>query len=97
LQLTYQLLNQANGTGIAPTIDHLNTGHPVGGAVIGATCSEYGEVFGHNNLFVVDGALIPGSAACSNPSFTIAALAERSMDRLLNRSKREAADERRDQ
>jgi cholesterol oxidase len=36
-----------------------------------------GEVWGHPNLFVVDGAIVP-SALAVNPSLTIAALAERS-------------------
>ncbi len=44
-----------------------------------------GKVHGYRNLFVVDGSLIPGSTACTNPSLTIAALAERSMERFLNR------------
>jgi cholesterol oxidase len=81
---TYGLLNEVNGTTLAAPIDQLNTGHPVGGAVIGAVCNNFGEVSGLRNLFVVDGSLIPGSAACANPSLTIAALAEQSMDHLLN-------------
>ena len=85
LAYVYGLLNRANGTSLAAPIDQLNTGHPVGGAVIGAVCSNYGEVRGYRNLFVVDGSLIPGSAACANPSLTIAALAEQSMDHFLNR------------
>lgn len=86
LAYTYGLLNQVNGTTLAAPIDQLNTGHPVGGAVLGAVCSNYGEVYGYQNLFVVDGSLIPGSTACANPSLTIAALAEQSMDRFLNQS-----------
>jgi cholesterol oxidase len=86
LAYTYGLLNQANGTVLAGPTDRINTGHPVGGAVVGAACSNYGEVQGHQNLFVVDGSLIPGSAACANPSLTIAALAEQSMDHFLNRT-----------
>jgi cholesterol oxidase len=86
LALTYQLLNEASGTSLAAPIDQSSTAHPVGGAVIGAVCNDYGEVFGYQNLFVVDGSLVPGSTGCANPSFTIAALAERSMDRILNRS-----------
>lgn len=82
---TYEPLNQVNGTSLAVPIDQLNTGHPVGGAVLGAVCSDFGEVHGHPNLFVVDGSLIPGSAACANPSLTIAALAEQSLDHLLDR------------
>jgi cholesterol oxidase len=84
LQHTYGLLNEVNGTVLAAPIDQLNTGHPVGGAVLGAVCSHFGEVRGHRNLLIVDGSLIPGSAACANPSLTIAALAEQSMDHFLN-------------
>jgi len=69
---------------LAGPIDQLNRGHPAGGAVLGAVCNNFGEVIGHKNLFVVDGSLIPGSAACANPSLTITALAEQSMDRFLN-------------
>ena len=84
LQYTYQLLNSANGTTLAQPPDYSNTAHPIGGAVIEQVCSTFGQVYGYRNLFVVDGSLIPGSTACTNPSFTIAALAERSMDRFLN-------------
>ena len=37
----------------------------------------------HRGLYVVDGALIAGATGLANPSFTIAALAERSMDHIL--------------
>jgi cholesterol oxidase len=80
---TYNRLNQANGTSLAGLVDSLICAHPLGGAVIGAVCDNFGEIFGHPNLFVMDGALIPGSAGCSNPSLTIAALAEQSMDHFL--------------
>jgi cholesterol oxidase len=86
LQYTYQLLNEANGTTLAAPPDLSATVHPLGGAVLGAACNTYGQVFGYRNLFVVDGSLIPGSTACANPSLTIAALAERAMDRFLNRT-----------
>jgi cholesterol oxidase len=85
-QYTYQLLNQANSTTLAQPLDFSATAHPLGGATIGEVCNTYGQVYGYRNLFVVDGSLIPGSTACTNPSFTIAALAERSMERFLNRS-----------
>jgi cholesterol oxidase len=84
IQNTYQRLNQANGTSLAAPPDYSFTAHPLGGAIIGQVCNTYGKVFGYPNLFVVDGALIPGSTACTNPSLTIAALAERSMDNFLN-------------
>ncbi|KAB8332965.1 hypothetical protein SD80_013895 [Scytonema tolypothrichoides VB-61278] len=86
LEYTYQLLNSANGTTLAAPPNSSFTAHPLGGAIIGEVCNTYGQVQGYRNLFVVDGSLIPGSTACTNPSFTIAALAERSMDRFLNRS-----------
>jgi len=59
------------------------TAHPLGGAVLGKVCDLYGRVSGYQGLYVVDGALIPGSTGCANPSFTIAALAERCMDRII--------------
>jgi cholesterol oxidase len=83
LEHAFGLLNDVNGTFLAAPIDQVNTGHALGGSVIGAVCSKFGEVLGHRNLFVVDGSLIPGSTACANPSLTIAALAEQSMDRFL--------------
>ena len=43
---------------------------------------QVGEVFGHRNLFVMDGSVIP-RAIGRNPSKTIAAVAERSCERLL--------------
>ncbi|MBR8836907.1 MAG: GMC family oxidoreductase [Stigonema ocellatum SAG 48.90 = DSM 106950] len=86
LLYTYQLLNQANGTTLAQPLDFSSTAHPLGGATIGAVCNTYGQVQGYSHLYVVDGSLIPGSTACTNPSLTIAALAERCMDRFLNRS-----------
>ncbi|MCP6759295.1 MAG: GMC oxidoreductase [Fischerella sp. CENA71] len=84
-QYAYREINQANGTKVAALPDFSSTGHPLGGATLGAVCNDYGRVYGYANLFVVDGSLIPGSTACANPSLTIAALAERSMDRFLNR------------
>ncbi len=61
------------------------TAHPLGGAVIGAVTDDYGRVRGYDDLLVVDGAAVPGSTATANPALTIAALAERAMDRYLGR------------
>ncbi len=58
------------------------TFHPLGGAVIGKVCDRYGRVLGQRGLYVNDGALIPGSTACANPSLTIAAFAERNIDHI---------------
>jgi cholesterol oxidase len=65
----------------APTL----TAHPLGGTTVGTVCDLHGRVKGHSGLYVVDGALIPGSAGLVNPSFTIAALAERCLERIVER------------
>lgn len=64
-------------------LDTFPTFHPLGGAVIGQACDWYGRVKGYRGLYVIDGALMPGSTACANPSLTIAAIAERCMDRII--------------
>ncbi|MEQ6900006.1 GMC oxidoreductase [Nocardioides sp. YIM 152588] len=67
-------------TGIVPS-----TWHPMGGANLGSVCDLNGRVKGQRGLYVLDGALLPGSAAACNPSMTIAALAERAMKRIVRR------------
>ncbi len=67
------------------------TVHPLGGAPMGRHIHEgvvdsYGEAFGHPGLFVVDGAVMPGPVG-PNPALTIAALADRTADRVLSRPK----------
>lgn len=63
------------------------TVHPVGGAPMGRHVHEgvvdsWCESFGHPGLYVVDGAALPGPVG-PNPSLTIAALADRAVERLL--------------
>ncbi|MBF2004776.1 MAG: GMC family oxidoreductase [Chlorogloeopsis fritschii C42_A2020_084] len=84
---TYQKLNQANTNSTyqpktARVLDEI-TLHPLGGAVLGRACDFYGRVKGYKGLYVVDGAMIPGYTACANPSLTIAALAERCIERII--------------
>jgi len=57
--------------------------HPLGGAVLGKATDLFGRVIGYKNLYVVDGALVPGSTGPVNPSLTIGALAERCMDSII--------------
>lgn len=59
------------------------TAHPLGGAVLGKVTDGYGRVHGHPGLYVVDGALIPGSTATVNPSLTITAIAERNIEAIV--------------
>lgn len=65
---------------------NLITPHPLGGCAMAdseasGVVNSYGEVFGHPNLYVMDGATLPRAIGI-NPSRTIAALAERSSQRL---------------
>ncbi|WP_412061637.1 GMC oxidoreductase [Rubrivirga sp. IMCC45206] len=63
------------------------TVHPLGGCPMGLTPEEgvvdpFGEVFGYPGLYVADGSVLPGPTG-PNPSLTIAALADRTADRIL--------------
>jgi cholesterol oxidase len=84
---THRRLSKANGGDLQvplywTMLRSLVTVHPLGGCRMGRDSSEgvvdhRGEVFGHPNLFVADGAVLPRPVG-RNPSMTIAALAERS-------------------
>ena len=72
---------------------HLNhrviTVHPLGGCPMGHTDRDgvvdaTGQAFGHPNLYVVDGAMMPGPVG-ANPSLTIAALADLFADHMIAR------------
>ena len=66
------------------TNDTINsTWHPLGGACIDRVCDLEGRVKGQKGLYVLDGSLMPGTTAACNPSWTIAAIVERAMDRIV--------------
>ncbi|WP_430782553.1 GMC family oxidoreductase N-terminal domain-containing protein [Actinoplanes sp. G11-F43] len=69
------------GTGMG--LGSRNTYHPLGGLVMGKATDFAGKVAGYQNLYCVDGALLPGSACLANPALTITANAERLMDLFL--------------
>jgi cholesterol oxidase len=71
-----------NGGDIVPPSVQI-TGHQLGGAVMGKVCDSYGRVVGKKGLYVVDGALLPGSSTCMNPALTIAAVAERALETII--------------
>lgn len=78
----------ANGgvPGLRPIIRDVNAGftaHPLGGVVLGKACDHYGRVKGYKGLYIMDGAMVPGSTGAVNPAFTISALAERNIERIL--------------
>jgi cholesterol oxidase len=66
------------------------TVHPLGGCSMGRDAREgvvdvNGEVFGYPGLYVADGAVMPGPVG-ANPALTIAALADRFADTIVERS-----------
>jgi cholesterol oxidase len=70
------------------------TVHPLGGAPMGRNPSEgvvdsYGNVFGYPGLHIADGSVMPGPTG-PNPSFTIAALADRFADQIIEPDRRTA-------
>jgi cholesterol oxidase len=66
-------------------IDASATAHPLGGVPLGSATDNVGRVRNYPGLYVVDGALVPGNAGCSNPALTIAALAERNIERIIEK------------
>ncbi|MGB6053053.1 MAG: GMC oxidoreductase [Rhodococcus sp. (in: high G+C Gram-positive bacteria)] len=66
-----------------PDVNATFTAHPLGGAVLGRATDAFGRVIGYDGLYVVDGALVPGSTGAVNPSLTIAALAERNIEEII--------------
>ena len=85
-------MNAANGSYLGtpegfpiplPELLKDSTYHPLGGMVMDKACDLYGRVHGYPRMYVMDGALLPGSCATANPAWTIAALAERNIERIL--------------
>ena len=67
------------------------TVHPLGGCPMGhdereGVVDSYGRVFGHPGLLVVDGSIIPGPVG-PNPSNTIAAMAHRAAERIIEEAR----------
>ncbi|MBE4950800.1 GMC oxidoreductase [Chryseobacterium culicis] len=58
--------------------------HPLGGCVLGEATDEYGKLKGHENLYVLDGSLIPGTIGV-NPFVTITAIAEYCIENLIRK------------
>jgi cholesterol oxidase len=88
---TMEALNDAlGGDWVQNPLSHLHrliTVHPLGGAPMGAdpqsgVVDSHGRVFGHPGLHVADGSVVPGPVG-PNPSFTIAALADRFADAIV--------------
>lgn len=70
------------------------TVHPLGGCPMGRDENEgvvdaWGEAYNHPGLYIADGSVMPGPTG-ANPSLTIAALANRFADRIIERRKQKA-------
>jgi cholesterol oxidase len=70
------------------------TVHPLGGVPMGrgpheGVVDSYGNVFGHPGLHIADGSVMPGPTG-PNPSFTIAAMADRFADQIIDPDRRAA-------
>ena len=83
-------LNEANGGVLEQFWYFGGTGygddftyHPLGGAVYNIASDQYGRLKGYKNLYCNDGAAMPGFSACANPALTIAALAERAIEKII--------------
>ncbi|HEX5532428.1 MAG TPA: GMC family oxidoreductase [Actinomycetales bacterium] len=88
MQALAEVLGAELKDGFWTTLHRSVTVHPVGGAPMGTTiqeavCDHLGEVFGLDNLFVCDGAVMPGPVG-PNPSLTIAAFSDRMVEAVLN-------------
>lgn len=81
-QASFDRLVASNGGTEVPFIQG-QIWHPLGGAVMNDACDDLGQLYGYQNLFVVDGSLLPGNAAGVNPALTVAANAERIMDGII--------------
>jgi cholesterol oxidase len=62
-----------------------STYHPVGGVPLGKATDLFGRVAGYDRLYVMDGSLIPG-ALVANPALTVASLAERNIEHIIQRN-----------
>ncbi len=83
-------MNKVNGGTRSHMLFHNGFGydvcyHPLGGTVLGKATSEFGKLKNHDNLFVLDGSLIPASIGV-NPFLTITALVEYCMENLLKQN-----------
>jgi cholesterol oxidase len=86
IRAMHRSMTEATGGQVRPDVAwdvfrSLITLHPLGGCRMGSSTAtgvvdHLGRVFGYPQLYVVDGAIVPGSVG-RNPSHTIAALAER--------------------
>ncbi|MET0390818.1 MAG: GMC oxidoreductase [Polyangiales bacterium] len=81
------IMNELGGTPyiVEQPASQQYTAHPLGGVPLGLATDLNCRVHGYDQLYAVDGSLVPGSGAATNPSILIAALAQRCMDRVVTK------------
>lgn len=82
-------MNKVNGGTRSHLLFHNGFGHdvcyhPLGGAVLGKATDEFGKLNGHDNIYILDGSLIPGTIGV-NPFVTITAIAEYCIENIIQR------------
>lgn len=87
-RFVFDKINRATFTGYKPDLlrghEFLDntTYHPVGGCPLGTATDEYGRLRGYDKLYAADSSLIPRGLV-ANPALTVAALAERNIERII--------------
>src|SRR3712207_9306376 len=90
------------GARFSDPLEHINrviTVHPLGGCPMGrdereGVVDSYGRVFNYPGFYIADGSVMPGPVG-ANPSLTIAAVADRFADGVIDDHERERSEERR--
>ena len=86
----YDKINRANGSTYSRSwfggkiVGDNATYHPLGGCPIGLATDDVGQVKNYPGLYVMDAALFPDSLV-ANPALSVAALAERNIERIIRR------------
>lgn len=96
IALTKKYGELANGKATSFALESLvgipSTAHILGGAVMGKDATQgvinkNNEVFGYDNMFIIDGSMISANPGV-NPALSITAIAERAMDKIILRIER---------
>ena len=91
-QSSKSIAGQMGGGWMEAPFSHQTTVHPIGGCAMSEDVAHgvvdpYGNVHNYPGLHVADGSVMPGPVG-PNPSFTIAALADRFADAMIEKGVR---------
>lgn len=85
------MLNELSGTPyiLEQSKSQAITAHPLGGVPLGLATDLDCRLYGYDNLYAVDGSIVPGAGAATAPSILISALAQRCMSRITGAIRRD--------